>query len=175
MVQTGRSGSADVHGTRLAKRQGQILAPVAQQDRVSDFESEGCWFESSQAHQKRARVPFGESAFFAVSEREPFSLCLTAVFLRRGCAAARRLLFFATAAQRQKGRRRIGAYQSAALSKTRCFLLLPLVISIRFLFLFAPDDQHDQTASEARRRDGRHRDQKTYRRLVTGLGIVGRF
>ena len=28
---------------------GKVLAPVAQLDRVADFESEGCWFESSRA------------------------------------------------------------------------------------------------------------------------------
>ena len=42
-------------------------APVAQLDRVTDYESVGQGFESLPAYQKKSRYPFGYLDFFVVS------------------------------------------------------------------------------------------------------------
>ena len=68
-------------GGRYNKPRSRVRAPVAQLDRVSDYESEGRGFESLPAHQKSVTKRMSQAFFFVVSHKisevdDRFSRCV---------------------------------------------------------------------------------------------------
>ena len=74
-------GGGRYNKTRSPARTPREYAPVAQLDRVSDYESEGRGFESLPAHQKPVTQKMSQALFFVVSRKiskvdDRFSRCV---------------------------------------------------------------------------------------------------
>ena len=74
-------GGGRYNKTRSPARTPREYAPVAQLDRVSDYESEGRGFESLPAHQKSVTKRMSQAFFFVVSHKisevdDRFSKCV---------------------------------------------------------------------------------------------------
>ena len=74
-------GGGRYNKTRSPARTPREYAPVAQLDRVSDYESEGRGFESLPAHQKSVTKRMSQAFFFVVSHKisevdDRFSRCV---------------------------------------------------------------------------------------------------
>ena len=74
-------GGGRYNKTRSPARTPREYAPVAQLDRVSDYESEGREFESLPAHQKPVTKKMSQAFFFVVSRKiskvdDRFSKCV---------------------------------------------------------------------------------------------------
>ena len=74
-------GGGRYNKTRSPARTPREYAPVAQLDRVSDYESEGRGFESLPAHQKPVTKKMSQAFFFVVSRKiskvdDRFSKCV---------------------------------------------------------------------------------------------------